>query len=137
MRAGVVRAAGLVVACVGCGNDGPAVYSPSDVRGDPMMIVLPDVEPVADVAAADNQFRADALEVAPGTPVRWTNIGRIDHDVLAVDQISGFGAARDVFAPGDEYTYLFVEPGEYRYYCSLHGSKSGAGMAGTVTVTGG
>ena len=42
-------------------------------------------------------------------------------------------AAAD-FQPGDEYRYVFTEPGEYPYHCTIHGTHD-IGMIGTVVVT--
>jgi plastocyanin len=39
----------------------------------------------------------------------------------------------DEFQPGDEYRHVFSEPGEYRYYCTIHGTAE-VGMVGTVVV---
>ncbi len=36
---------------------------------------------------------------------------------------------------GQSFSYTFEQPGEYPYYCALHGAPGGVGMAGTVTVT--
>ena len=45
----------------------------------------------------------------------------------------GWGVQVTEFQPGDVYTHVFTEPGEYAYYCSIHGSEQ-AGMVGTITV---
>lgn len=88
---------------------------------------------VVDVVALDNTFRPDSIEVVAGTAVRWENRGRNDHDVFPADDSLGWGVDVSGFAPGDEYTLLFDTPGEYPYFCSIHGTKD-VGMVGTVVV---
>lgn len=112
--------AALVVAMAGCGGD-----------DEPVTLV----EGVSiDVQAIDNTFRPEEVEVAAGTEVVWANDGRNEHNVLPVEG-EGWGVEADAFAPGDEYSHRFTEPGTYGYYCSLHGTTT-KGMVGTVVVTG-
>lgn len=85
------------------------------------------------VSAVDNTFRPESVSVGAGTEVVWTNDGRNDHNIIPVDG-SDWGVATDGFHPDDTYRYTFVEPGTYRYYCSLHGAVD-AGMVGAVDVT--
>lgn len=89
----------------------------------------------AEIQAVDNAFRPQRLTVRAGTEVVWRNAGRNDHNVVPVDEDDEFLAEVDDFTPGDTYTYRFTAPGEYRYYCSLHGTAD-AGMIGTVVVEG-
>jgi plastocyanin len=87
---------------------------------------------VVAVIALDNSFRPQALEVHVGDTVSWENRGNNDHNVLSVET-GEWGVEVTGFAPGAVYTHVFTEPGEYAYYCSIHGSTT-AGMVGTVTV---
>lgn len=105
-------------------GDGGTAEVPDDV-------VVLDGDDVA-VAAIDNTFRPENVQVAPGTTVTWSNDGRNDHDVLPAEG-DAWGVEVDGFQPGDEYSYTFDEPGVYDYYCSIHGTKT-AGMIGTVVV---
>ena len=113
----VAAAAGLVA---GCSDDG-------------------DVELVegvtVEVDALDNTFRPQDVEVQAGTEVLWTNVGRNEHDVAPAEG-DDFGVDADAFAPGDTYSFRFTEPGEYSYFCTLHGTAQ-AGMVGSITVTAG
>ena len=86
-----------------------------------------------DVAAIDNSFQPQDMEVEAGTEVHWTNAGRNDHNIEAVEG-GGFGVPTANFRPGDEYTFRFTDPGTYAYYCTLHASPD-SGMIGTITVT--
>jgi plastocyanin len=85
------------------------------------------------VSAIDNLFRPDDVVVRAGTEVVWSNDGRNDHDVVPADDDS-WGVPLAEFGPGATYQHRFVEPGTYRYYCTIHGTAE-RGMIGTVTVT--
>jgi plastocyanin len=93
------------------------------------------VEPtgvVVPVVALDNTFRPQVIEIRVGDEVLWENRGQNEHDVLSVERAWGVEVAS--FQPGDVWAHVFTEPGEYRYYCSIHGNES-VGMVGTVVVT--
>ena len=87
------------------------------------------------VLGLDNTFREETVEVEAGTEVLWENRGRNDHNVLPADEAADWGAQTDDFLPGDEYGRVFDTPGEYPYYCSIHGTAE-VGMIGTIIVTG-
>jgi plastocyanin len=108
------------------------------------------------VIAIDNIFRPELIEVAVGDDVVWENRGMNEHNILSIEgpapgspvgdseSIGWFKTADDVlswgvtttdFQPGDTFTYRFAEPGEYRYYCAIHGTAR-VGMVGTIVVTG-
>ena len=88
---------------------------------------------VVEVRSLDNSFIPPDIEIEAGTAVNWINGGRNDHDVLPVDETLDWGVDRDTFVPGTEYTHLFDTPGDYPYYCSIHGTKD-VGMIGSVVV---
>jgi plastocyanin len=85
------------------------------------------------VQARDNTFLPQHLAVSPGTRITFDNRGRNDHNALPVEA----GAFPDVPAedlePGETATIVIDEPGEYPYYCSLHGTTT-AGMVGSIRV---
>jgi len=108
------------------------------------------------VIAIDNIFRPELIEVVVGDDVVWENRGMNEHNILSIEgpapgspvgdseSIGWFKTADDVlswgvtttdFQPGDTFTYRFAEPGEYRYYCAIHGTAR-VGMVGTIVVTG-
>ncbi|MGA1052570.1 MAG: cupredoxin domain-containing protein [Ilumatobacteraceae bacterium] len=96
-----------------------------------------DVEPtgvVVSVIALDNSFRPEVVEVSVGDEVEWENRGLNEHNVLRVEG-DGWGVEVTDFQPGARYSHVFSEPGEYRYYCSIHGNTE-VGMVGTVLVRG-
>jgi plastocyanin len=87
---------------------------------------------VVDVQSIDNTFRPDRVVVTPGTEVRWTNLGRTEHDITPADG-TGWGVPKELFKPGDTYSYVVGGPGEIRYYCHIHGTSE-YGMVGTIEV---
>ena len=88
---------------------------------------------VVPVVALDNSFRPEVVEIGVGDEVVWENRGRNDHDVLSI--VGGdWGVQVEDFGPGAVYAHVFTEPGEYRYYCSVHGTEQ-VGMVGTVIVS--
>ncbi len=110
----------VVLAIASCGDDEEPVTLVEGVS--------------ADVRAIDNTFRPAEVEVEAGTEVVWTNGGRVEHNVLPAEG-EDWGVEADAFAPGDEFSHRFTEPGTYGYYCSLHGTPT-KGMVGTIVVTG-
>jgi plastocyanin len=131
----------LLVVVGGCGDDGPAPpgsWSPAPVTtpalADP---VLADDEiaatgVVVPVIALDNSFRPQSLEINVGDTVEWENRGENEHNVLSIEG-DDWGVEVTDFQPGDVYAHVFAEPGEYAYFCSIHGNQE-VGMVGTITV---
>jgi plastocyanin len=77
-------------------------------------------------------FIPQDLTVAAGTTVKWTNMDTVAHTVTWDDKSVDSG----LFEQGQTFEYTFTTPGTYGYFCIPHGSP-GAGMHGSVTVTGG
>lgn len=128
----------LAFAASACGSDDDSGDGLSSGSGDtaagaevPDDVVVMEGDEV-EVTSLDNTFRAENIQVEPGTTVVWTNKGRNDHDVLPVEG-DDWGVEVDEFAPGDVYEHTFDEAGVYPYYCSIHGTTT-AGMIGTVVV---
>jgi len=90
---------------------------------------------VVEIVAVDNTFRPEAIEVEPGTTVVWINRGRSNHDVVPTDASDDkdWGISLGEFTPGESYSQVFTEPGEYPYYCTVHGTQT-RGMVGKVVV---
>jgi len=100
-------------------------------------VPTPTVEPtgvVVPVFALDNSFRPDRIEIQVGDEVLWENRGLNEHNVLYVEG-EDWGVEVESFQPGDLYSQIFTVPGEYRYYCSIHGSTE-VGMVGAIVVVG-
>ena len=123
---------------VACGSSGNTSSQPDELRNVVDLRAKATGEyPEVEVAVKDNDFVPPAIRVNPGTTVKWVNQGRSPHDILPADPTQDFGGSFGVeapkFQPGDEYEFRFDTPGVYRYYCSLHGTKS-VGMIGEVVV---
>lgn len=143
-----------------CADDGPAVTTqggsppptsalqPAHAPESDQEPSAPEQEPSATVGASvrvqtlDNSFRPEVVEIAVGTEVVWTNDGRNDHDVTpsdatpseVADGTTAWGVTSADFEPGAEYRHVFDAPGEYPYYCSIHGTPD-AGQTGLIIVT--
>jgi len=88
---------------------------------------------VVEIEIDTHSFSPDHAVIAPGTTVRWTNVGEERHTV-APDAGSQFGI--EDLEPGESYEFTFETPGTYGYSCHLHGAP-GIGEFGTIRVTGG
>ena len=82
------------------------------------------------VTVGDNFFKPKTITIVAGTTVRWVNKGHNLHDIKP-NKGKKFGLDR--LPPGKKYKFTFKKPGQYRYYCSFHGSP-GHGQYGTVKV---
>jgi plastocyanin len=85
----------------------------------------PQAASVVEVRMVGNQFQPRALEVRPGTTVRWSNADPDEHDVIAQD--GSFESPP--FGTGGTYERTFAAAGSFPYYCDLHSD-----MEGTITV---
>jgi plastocyanin len=125
--AAVLATAGLAA----CGDDdsGPPTVQTGvvDERG----------KAAVEVDAIDNVFNPYGVRVDVGATVKWTNDGRVGHNIIVTDQPDGagddFGVVTSDFLSGDTYEYTFTTPGTYSYYCSLHGTPT-SGMIGVVVA---
>jgi plastocyanin len=125
-RRQVLAAAGTAVtalALAACRDD--SAHAPSQT--DP---IVPNGV-VVDVQSIDNTFRPNRVVVTPGTEVRWTNLGRTEHDITAADGTPW--VTKEAFQPGAEYSLVVGAAGELPYYCKIHGTPE-YGMVGTIVV---
>ncbi len=135
----------FVVSLAACGNGEPA--EPAASPGDSAAATSADVdlsgkdftdlssESAVTVQARDNNFVAPYIEVKAGTAITFTNRGRNQHDVVPVKAGAFPEIPVDAFDPGQSKTLTFDEPGDYPYYCTLHGNKT-KGMVGAIRVIG-
>ncbi len=72
------------------------------------------------------------LTIQVNDAVKWTNDGGF-HNVLADDGSFTSGSPSSQIW---EYTHTFASTGNFRYYCEVHGSPGGVGMAGIIRVEG-
>ena len=71
-------------------------------------------------------FSPAAVTVPAGSMVTWTNKEDAPHTITS----KGTGSLRSKnLKKGDSYTYMFMTPGVFSYYCTVHPN-----MMGTVTV---
>ena len=76
------------------------------------------------VTMGDNFFAPAKAKVKVGGKVRWTNGGKVDHNVTI-----GSGFASGNLAPGQGVARRFKRTGKFPYSCTLH-----AAMRGSVKV---
>jgi plastocyanin len=86
-----------------------------------------------EVQARDNVFAPAYIEVSRGTTITFANDGRNPHNVLPVDDRAFPPIEAEDLQPEDTGTVTFDQPGDYPYYCSLHGTTT-RGMVGAVRV---
>ena len=91
------------------------------------------------INAVDNNFEPQYIEVSPGTTVTFRNDGRNSHNVVPIGEHDMQEIKTEDFEPGTDVevklgqSATFDEPGDYRYYCTLHGTTN-KGMVGAVRV---
>jgi plastocyanin len=82
----------------------------------------PPASPATVEVKIDNfNFGMQALTVAVGTTVTWTNHDDIPHTVVSTD-----GVFKSKVLDTDEaFSYTFMKPGTFAYFCSLHPKMMG------------
>jgi plastocyanin len=78
------------------------------------------VSPAAETVEVkiDNfSFSPQALTVAAGTTVKWTNRDDIPHTVVSEDKTTFKSKVLDT---DDSFSFTFSKPGTYTYFCSIH-----------------
>lgn len=137
----------VTVVTVGCGNGEPAtpITQAATPTTAPAADGGPDLsaetfddmtgESAVGVQARDNSFVKPYIEVSAGTTVDFTNRGRNQHNVIPTTEGAFAEIPAEDFQPKDEGSVTFTVPGDYAYYCSLHGTKD-KGMVGAVRVIG-
>ena len=66
-------------------------------------------------------FEPAQLSVKPGTTVTWTNRDDIPHTVVCAGKFRSKTMDTD-----GTFSFTFTEPGEYKYFCSLHPHMTGS-----------
>ncbi|MEZ4832083.1 MAG: hypothetical protein R2873_08800 [Caldilineaceae bacterium] len=77
------------------------------------------------VSVTSNQFISQTVEIQAGDTVTWTLVSGL-HSVTADDD----SFEQPLGSDWGSFSRRFDIPGEYLYYCSLHGGPNGFGMAG-------
>ncbi|CAN5793279.1 hypothetical protein BH23ACT2_BH23ACT2_06830 [soil metagenome] len=136
----------LVATAVACGDGSPSPTADDDQQDqqqepasghgvDLSEADFTDLTGEAEVVvdSRDNVFVEDYIEVSPGTTITFRNTGRTDHNVLPVQEGAFATIEASDLRPRNEAKLTIDEPGEYPYYCSLHGTTT-VGMVGAVRV---
>jgi plastocyanin len=113
--AAVLVVAGLAACASGSNRSGATA-------GAPVATSVVDLPP-------SYRFAPEAISVAAGTTVTWTNSDNFTHSVQFTD--GGLPTDPLLMQPGASATFTFAAPGTYAYICHLHPQD----MRGTVTVT--
>ncbi|HAB58450.1 MAG: hypothetical protein CL433_02920 [Acidimicrobiaceae bacterium] len=119
--------------------EGAAADTESEVD-EPAPIEIPDdaldlsgVDQVA-LDIQDNAFTQRVVVVSAGTEITWTNQGRNEHNVRpAVEGAFEPISTLDLAEKGDSASLVFETPGDFPYFCSLHGTETN-GQTGRVIV---
>jgi plastocyanin len=103
-----------------------AIPTPTPV---PSPTAAPAPAAAAKVAASvvDNRFQPNALNIAVGSTVTWTNNGNNIHTLTSADGLFDSGG----LLGGQSFSFTFQKAGTYRLICRQHGLN---GMAGSVIV---
>lgn len=122
------------------GEDGPAMDADGNVVMLPFALTEEEAMDEAGseaegevvvISMMDSSFDPAELSIPVGTTVRWVNDGQLPHTATADDGAFDSGTLQS----GESFEFTFDTPGDYPYYCMLHGGPGGVGMAATLTVT--
>jgi plastocyanin len=129
----------VLLAAAACGGGDGATASPTSVdaatepdEGDVAFDDLTGQDEVV-IQVRDNSFVGQHVTVSAGTTVTFDNRGRNPHNAVPVESGAFAEVPTHSLQPGQAATVAFDEPGEYAYYCTLHGTET-AGMVGTIRV---
>jgi plastocyanin len=75
------------------------------------------------VGIEDFKFEPATLTVAPGTQVTWVNKDDEPHTATSSEKPKRFDSG--VLDTAQSYSFTFVQPGSYPYFCKLHPHMTG------------
>jgi len=119
----------LFCALSACSNSGGLPPATPPAPGQPGGV--PKVTVVIPPGATDLGTAAYGINpffIAAGTLVTWVNNDSVDHSATSDTDLWNSGS----LSPGQSYSFLFVNPGTYPYFCTEHGKAS---MSGTIVAT--
>lgn len=117
----------LALAGAACGGGSTkATGTPSETPTETHAACTPAVK----VSAKDFEFDAKTVTIKAGECVQWEMTGSAPHTVTADDK--SYDSL--TLGKGKMFSHTYATAGTYPYYCTLHGSAGGKGMAGTVVV---
>ncbi|MFL5873519.1 MAG: plastocyanin/azurin family copper-binding protein [Solirubrobacterales bacterium] len=88
-----------------------------------------EADPSGSLAYITDKATAKAGKVT----VNFTNTSPVPHDVAIEDEAGETIAETEVLAEGSDSATAELEPGEYKFFCTVPGHRQ-AGMEGTLTV---
>ena len=120
----LVATSAILMLAAGCG--GYSSSTPSSPSATPpvtggLSVTIPHGAEVL----GNKAYTPDAVEVAVGGTVTWTNTDSVDH--TSTSDASGWNSG--TIAPGKQYSVAFPNAGTFAYHCTIH-----PGMVGTVVV---
>jgi plastocyanin len=101
------------------------LFSLSLLSGNRNVVAAQSTPVTVEVKIDNFSFGPQALTIAPGTKVTWTNRDDIPHTVVSTE---GVFKSR-VLDTDEKFSFTFDKPGNYPYFCSVHPK-----MTGTVIV---
>ncbi|MBN1134722.1 MAG: cupredoxin family copper-binding protein [Methanosarcinaceae archaeon] len=111
----LVAAVLLASGCTDYGSKSDSGASINDTKKDE----------INEVSIKNFEFQPQNIRILAGDSVTWNNDDSVTHTVTSDNDEFDSGN----LGPGDSYTHIFEEPGNYSYSCKLHPT-----MVGTVTV---
>lgn len=94
-------------------------------------LAAPTAQQSMTIEMQDFQFAPRTVTIAAGTTVNWPNPGAAPHTSTSDTGLWDSGQK----APGESFSFTFTQAGSFPYFCTLHGTAGGVGMAGTIIVT--
>lgn len=144
LRSAATLAATAAVAAFGsgCANDPEQVATADPGAGDAATTTV-DIDEsdfethtgvaTLDISVVDNSFEPRWVVISAGTKVLWTNNGRNHHNIIAEPKERFPGVEHEQFPAGSVHAVTFDDPGDYPYFCSLHGTPRN-GQNGVIRV---
>lgn len=136
----------LAAVAGGCASDDPiagATEPDTDTGSEAAEVIeIPDDaldftgESEVTVTIQDNRFEQREIVVDPGTQVTWLNEGRQTHNVTPSEEDSFVGVPTADLEPDETAARTFDDPGDYPYFCSLHGTARQGQTGRVIVVTG-
>jgi plastocyanin len=115
MRGSVFIGGAVLLVAMGLGK------SASGERVSPSPAQAPTAGASGDVKIDNFKFGPEALTIAAGTTVTWTNRDDIPHTVVSTDGVF----KSKVLDTDEKFSFMFGKPGTYEYFCSVHPKMTG------------
>ena len=115
----------------GLGGFPSQVLADDPTQGNRFLQRMASVAESVTVSVINNRYVSQTVEIQAGDTVTWTRIAGF-HSVTA----DNGSFEQPLGSSWESFSHRFDIPGEYLYYCSLHGGPNGIGMAGKVVVLG-